>query len=1777
MKVFELRAFIIILLIGFGLNVSEAQVTAAFTANTTTNCGSFVVQFTNQSTGSGTLSYTWDLGNGNFSTQTNPSALYTTPGKYSVTLTVTNGVNADQELKQDYITVFAPPQPSFTANPLLGCPPVNVTFTNTSVEGSAPVQSIVWDFGDGSIGNSGAGTIAHSYTSPGNYGVTMVVTDANGCQANQTFPNTISANNSSPVAAFTATDTALCSQPFTTHFTNQSTTSGAVTYLWDFGDGTTSVQTSPNHTFAAAGNYDVTLTATYPSGCSNTLTKLNYITAISQTVPDFSADAVSVCAGVTINFQNTSAPLPEKVLWTFGDGTTDTLINTSHIYSAPGTYTVKLVNIYGQNCRDSITKVNYIFVSPSPVANFTGTPTHSCSPPLTVNFTNTSTGAAPLSYQWNFFNGASNLTNPSRTYNTAGAFDVRLIVTNGIGCRDTLRRIDYIVNSSPVANFGISAYYPCIPVQVNFSDSSTGPLPITNWNWNFGDGATSTQQNPTHNYAVAGSYTVTLTVTDASGCTNTFTYPTQVVVATQPTANFNTALLTVCAGASIHFNNTSTNSNLWQWLVEGQSSSNLQNPNITFEDTGRMDIMLISSNNGCLDTLTRNNYVTVNGPVNNWVFTKDCANPFTVLFNDTSILGQTYTWNFGDNSTSTLPDPSHTYAATGIYTVIHTVSNATTGCTDADTLSISITNQTATFSATTPTSGCAPLSVHFQITGTGITGRSWRFGDGTTSTSTNPTHIYSTPGVYDVTLILRFGNCRDTLVMPQYITVGGPQISFTTDTTFFCDSVITTFTNTTTSASPVATWAWDFGDGSTSTAQSPTHIYTTSGTFPVTLTATDNVGCSATVIDTDAVHILPLINPSFSANDTMPCPGQAVIFTRNFSAGGFTILWDFGDGATSNSSPSNVPHTYLAAGTYDVSITMSNASGCSATKLVTDFIEIILPTVNFSASPNVTDCPPILTNFTDLSNSNIVAWQWNFSDGGTSALQNPGHLFTTSGYFPISLSVTDNNGCTDSLTIDSVVSVNGPFGTISYTPDTTGCPPFDVTFTANTFNSSTYSWDFGDGFTGNTSSISHTYVNNGSFLPKLLIQNATGCSLTLIGTDSVIVTPFPVSAGIDALFCAGQNIQLLASGGTNFVWTPALGLSDDSISNPIANPDTTTTYIVMVSKGLCSNSDTIVISVLPTPIPEFTVAPVCQGNFSDFVNLTTNDTLNTTYNWSFSNGTFSTDTNPSVLYALDNGYRVGLIATSENGCIDTVYHTAFVYPNPQLVPTVSNNCEGIATQFTNGGSINSGIITSINWNFGDSTTSTLPDPLHLYFATDTFNVIVSAISDQGCSDTDSVQVIIRPVPVANFSFTDVCQNAPSLFVDSSIVSSGTISSWLWNFGNTEVDTAQNPDYTYPDSGSFNVSLLVTSEYGCSDSITQPYTVHALPQARFTTSVDSSCVTPASVQFPNQSTGSSQFQWTYGDGQTGTTQTGSNTYNQVGNYVVNLVATSSFGCRDSISDTFNVYPTPKADFNVPDVEGCQTFVANFQTTSINAIAFSWGLGDNAFSSNPSPIYAYETAGTYSVWLKVTGQGGCTDSIFKANIINVLEKPTALFTYTVKTTPQIDGTVLFQNTSINQTNSIWVLGDGSLSTSNDTFSHHFDTWGNQEITLYVSSANGCKDTLTLPIKVEFYGDLFVPTALVVDGEGEFGVFLPKGKGLRNYHLTIWDKWGNLLFESTKLLYGSPAESWDGTYQGQPVQLGAYIWRIEAEFQNNEFWPGKKYEDNNYKDAGTVMVIR
>ena len=453
--------------------------------------------------------------------------------------------------------MYENPTVNFTGSNTAGCFPVRVQFNDLSTPGLGNSNvTWFWDLGNGSQSSQQNPFV--SYTTPGNFAITLKVTNDKGCTKVAVKPNYIKVVQGVK-ADFSNTQPSVCRSPANISFTNASTGPGVLNYWWDFGDGNTSTLQDPVHTYNASGTYSVSLVTSSSSGCVDTLLKTNKIT-IGGINTAFTPPP-NICVGNASSFLNTSTPTPVASNWDFGDGSTSTAISPSKIYTAPGTYNVKLINNYGY-CQDSA--FNTIQVFDKPVSNFTAPVTTRCQPQLTVNFQDLSTNA--VSWEWNFGDGnTSAQQNPVHTYNSFGNFDVTLITTNSSGCKDTLTKPAFVKIAKPVITFVNLPRRGCVPFPVSPVANIVTLDAVTSYFWDFGDGNTSTVANPTYSYNSQGTYTVKLQITTSSGCTDSLVMTGAIKVGTHPTVNFSGSPNPVCAYQPVQFNDLSVPADQWLW------------------------------------------------------------------------------------------------------------------------------------------------------------------------------------------------------------------------------------------------------------------------------------------------------------------------------------------------------------------------------------------------------------------------------------------------------------------------------------------------------------------------------------------------------------------------------------------------------------------------------------------------------------------------------------------------------------------------------------------------------------------------------------------------------------------------------------------------------------------------------------------------------------------------------------------------------------------------------------------------------------------------------------------------------------------------------------------------------------------------------------------------------------------------------------------------------------------------------------------------------------
>ncbi len=519
----------------------------------------------------GIVTYAWDFGNGDVSADADPTYTYTQAGTYVASLTVTDveGLEDTTSLTIEVDAANGAPVAIADATPLTGTAPLEVNFTGSNSTDDVGVVTYAWDFGNGDVSTDADPT--YTYTQAGTYTASLTVTDAGGLEDTTSLTIEVDAANGAPLAFVTATPTT-GTAPLLVNFTGNMSIDdvGIVSYAWDFGDGDTSTEIDPTHTYTAAGMYVATLTVTDGAGLEDsdsvTITVTNPVqdgvTSFTLVDANSNADVLTLnnnmeidnasVQGMLLNIRANTIPTsvgsvslaitgPLNVTRTenvapyalLGDNAG----NYAGIAFPLGNYTMTATSYSGASLSGTAgtpLTIQFSIIEPvvnqPPMALATATPL-SGSAPLEVNFTGSSStdDNGISSYAWDFGNGdSSTMADPIYTYNSVGTYTATLTVTDGEGLNDTsavtIEVTDPMINQPPTAIASATPLTGTVPLLVNFTgDASTDDAGVTSYAWDFGDGSMSTLANPSHTYTQVGTYQASLTVMDVEGLTNSTT------------------------------------------------------------------------------------------------------------------------------------------------------------------------------------------------------------------------------------------------------------------------------------------------------------------------------------------------------------------------------------------------------------------------------------------------------------------------------------------------------------------------------------------------------------------------------------------------------------------------------------------------------------------------------------------------------------------------------------------------------------------------------------------------------------------------------------------------------------------------------------------------------------------------------------------------------------------------------------------------------------------------------------------------------------------------------------------------------------------------------------------------------------------------------------------------------------------------------------------------------------------------------------------------------
>lgn len=583
----------------------------------------------------------------------------------------------------------------------------------------------------------------------------------------------------------------------------------------------------------------------------------------------------------------------------------------------------------------------------------------------------------------------------------------------------------------------------------------------------------------------------------------------------------------------------------------------------------------------------------------------------------------------------------------------------------------------------------------------------------------------------------------------------------------------------------------------------------------------------------------------------------------------------------------------------------------------------------------------------------------------------------------------------------------------------------------------------------------------------------------------------PVCLGESSSFSDNSN-PVQNSNITNWSWDFGDGSPPDNGQNPshiYAQAGQYTVQLTVTDGNTCTNTESHDVFVSPTPLVDFLVDSVCEGISNTMIDAssvdnTHGDVINA-WEWDFGNGQGSTNQNPTHNYANENQYSVSLKLTTNNGCVDSLTKTALVYPLPVAEFSVSDECLNASSIFTDQSTVSNNYsvnnVVTWSWDFDDGSTSNAQNPIHSYGSVGNYSTSLIVTTDKGCSDTISYQNEVFELPNADFSFVNACDNEELILQDASISNASGNLLYDWDVDQDSVldYSIDTTTHVFGQDGFHNVRLIVENSNGCRDTVFRQVTVYALPVADFT--FDEVCedttttFNSASTINPVDNDVISQYNWSFGDGNSSAQQNPLHQYGSENIYQAQLEVITNYGCKDSIIKAINVFPLPISDFtasneclNAVSVFTDQSTVSNAHTNN-TIIDWEWDFDDGNGDTTQNTSNLYSNHGVYNPTLTVVTNNGCTDSF--TTLIEVFELPIANFDYTnacdneeielVNTsTENAPGSLIFD----------WDVDNDSLTDYTvDSLGHVFNQGGFHDVRLIVENSNGCRDTLVQEITV------------------------------------------------------------------------------------------------------------
>lgn len=1576
-------------------------------------CNPTILQFVNRSSFDESREWVFNGGDPSRSTEDSPIVTYHNEGKYDVTLAVANETGVDDISYSDLVDVTQSPEASFTYE----AEGIQIQFNSTSKF----ADYVEWNFGDGSpVSNNN--TIFHTYAAEGEYLVKMIA--YNGCGQDE-YSTQISVSGVDPSANFTINNTNPCPSGEVL-FTNLST--NADNFYWEFPGGTPAVTTvkHPTVQYVNPGKYDVILVSKNNFG-ESTKQSRKAVVVKEFVFPNYSYEAI----GREYKFFNSSHHA-NSYIWNFGDGNSSTDENPIHTYTDEGTYQVVLTAI--NECGEANKQENVVAENPI------GKPTISIQTDVSlvceqssVRFQNQSPEPVE-SYSWKFPGGIPlNSTDafPIIEYNNPGTYTVTLTVTNEAGSTTQVFDDFVTVNPFPKSDFGFISN----DLNVVFENRSEEGV---SYLWDFGDNTTSSAQDPTHDYSQEGTYEVVLTTSNECGMVQKKSTIAVAKSVSLPSIAVTVDSTSICASSSVVYSNVSAqpiNTYAWEFPGGTPSTSTSPQPEVNYNEPGTYSVVLSISNEAGTVQEEITNIIEVRPhPIAAFSYTGE---DLSYSFVSESTNGRIYEWDFGDNtSTSTVEHPRHVYASEGTYRVILTAKNDCGIDQMTQTITVSKLVSLPTVSVDISNSNvCASNTVDYSNTSTQpVDSYLWSFPGGTPaeSTSPQPSVVYSEAGTYDV--ILQISNEAGTVeeTISDVVEVAPNPNS---DFTFTTDDLTYQFTNR---SQDGTSYVWDFGDGNTSVEVNPTHTYRSEGSYTVSLQTSNTCSTDRFAVDVVATIAVQLPTINVNASNTRLCEGGSIRLENLSNHPVDSYMWEIEGGQPSTSSEASPVVRFGNAGSYSISLTVSNEAG-TVTQDIPNFIHIDpLPIADFNFSSN-----ELSVEFSDQS-FEADSYRWELGDRQLLSTEASfTHTFIDYGVYNVYLTVSNECGShTREQEIALVQSFQQP--TASFTTSASNlCETESVSYINESSHADRYQWIFEGGQPSRSTLQSPTvnYPESGSFDVMLIASNEAYTD-TIFFPDYMIVGTVPTTSFSFDINGNDVTFSNLAVGATIYQWDFGDGNTSTDV-NPVHTYAEERVYTVtLLSNNECGStvfSQNISVGEFPAAGLSVSATEVCSPNTILFENLSSDNTNRVEWYFEGGNPSSSTIDNPNITYSNPGSYDVTLIAMNDLG-VDTITYINYI--------DIQGQAKINATDYDQNGNIltcsaDVEYADNIAWDLGDGNIKYGGQIQHVFEEQGTY-VVECSVSNACGEDQFSFVVQVYEVPIPSFvTATRIgCSPQEIKFENRS---QNAVEEYTWEFegGNPSTSSLENPTVVYAQPGSYSVKLTVANPLEANTNTWEDYiTIEDLPSADFEFDID---LGTRRVTF-NALENADSYLWDFGNGVTSIDRNPTHIYDRENVYQVSLTTNNACG-SDLRQLDVNVTTDLFASYSTSNTSGCIPLSSSFfSEVSDNVERYEWIFegGSPATSSEANPVITYSQDGSYPVTL-IVHSGIKSDTLVLDN--QVIAKPRPVSDFVVNLD---ESTILLGNTSTHATEYVWRFGDGTTSTSVNP-SHTYSAPGTYQISL------------------------------------------------------------------------------------------------------------------------------